>query len=199
MHQKCSNYALTNMLFGLCKFMWIIDLLVTLSSSHPRVPTCPSTPKMLRARERTPTPYPSIVFTFKLTIESIRELGGASTCKVYKTLSDKILASLWQPIVWCQHTHLETQNNYFTCCWWINFSPIWHLKHFMEKSLLNENVLSSTYNWIHSSWCWIHVQRNFSRSGILKLVHRTWNNPLQPTILAHWNSTSPIIIHYKIF
>jgi hypothetical protein len=28
MHQKCSNFALTNLLFGLCKFMWIIELLV---------------------------------------------------------------------------------------------------------------------------------------------------------------------------
>jgi hypothetical protein len=32
---------------------------------------------------------------------------------VLLTLIDKILASLWQPIVRCQHTHLETQNNYF--------------------------------------------------------------------------------------
>jgi uncharacterized protein YehS (DUF1456 family) len=23
--QKCSNYALTNLLFGLCRFVWIID------------------------------------------------------------------------------------------------------------------------------------------------------------------------------
>jgi len=30
MHQKCSNYALTNLLFGLCMSMWIIDLLVAL-------------------------------------------------------------------------------------------------------------------------------------------------------------------------
>jgi hypothetical protein len=27
MHQKCSNYALTNLLFRLCKSMWIIDRL----------------------------------------------------------------------------------------------------------------------------------------------------------------------------
>jgi hypothetical protein len=27
-HQKCSNYALTNLLFGLCMSIWIIDLLV---------------------------------------------------------------------------------------------------------------------------------------------------------------------------
>jgi hypothetical protein len=28
MHKKCSNYALINLLFGLCRSMWIIDLLV---------------------------------------------------------------------------------------------------------------------------------------------------------------------------
>jgi hypothetical protein len=62
MHQKCSNYALTNLLFGLCRSMWIIDLLVTLPNPHLRAPTHPSTLEVLRAREHTPTPYPSIVF-----------------------------------------------------------------------------------------------------------------------------------------
>jgi hypothetical protein len=33
---------------------------------------------VLRAKERTLTPPPSYVFTFRLTIESIQELGGAS-------------------------------------------------------------------------------------------------------------------------
>jgi hypothetical protein len=42
-HQKCFNYTLTNLLFGLCKFMWIIDPLVTCCSPHPKVPTCPFT------------------------------------------------------------------------------------------------------------------------------------------------------------
>jgi hypothetical protein len=87
----------------------------------------------------------------------------------------------------------------FCCYWWINFSLIWHLKHLMEKLSFNENVLSLTYNWIHSNWCWVHVQKKISRKGILKLVHWTWKNPSQPTILAHRNSTSPIIIHYRIF
>jgi hypothetical protein len=32
---------------------------------------------MLQAKERTPTP-PSVVFTFGLIVESIKELGGAS-------------------------------------------------------------------------------------------------------------------------
>jgi hypothetical protein len=63
MHQKCSNYALINLLFSFCKSVWIIDLLVTLPNPHPGAPTCPSTPKVLQAREHTPTAYPSIVFT----------------------------------------------------------------------------------------------------------------------------------------
>ncbi len=32
MHQKCSSYALTNLLFGLWRFVWVIDLLVNLPS-----------------------------------------------------------------------------------------------------------------------------------------------------------------------
>jgi hypothetical protein len=61
-HQKCYNYALTNLLFGLCKSVWIIDPLVTHPSPHPEAPTCPSTLEVLQAKKRTPTPYPSIVF-----------------------------------------------------------------------------------------------------------------------------------------
>jgi hypothetical protein len=33
---------------------------------------------VLRARERAPTPYAFVVFTFGLTVESIKELRGAS-------------------------------------------------------------------------------------------------------------------------
>jgi hypothetical protein len=33
---------------------------------------------MLQAREQAPTPSPSIVFTFRLVVESIKELGGVS-------------------------------------------------------------------------------------------------------------------------
>jgi hypothetical protein len=62
-HQKCSNYALTYLLFGLCKFMWIIDPFVTHSSPHPGVLTRPYTFEVLQAKERTPTFYPSVVFT----------------------------------------------------------------------------------------------------------------------------------------
>ncbi len=37
--------------------MWIIGLLVTRPIPHPKVLTCPSTPKMLWIRKRTPTLY----------------------------------------------------------------------------------------------------------------------------------------------
>jgi len=77
MHQKFFNYALTN-LFGLCKSVWIIDMLVTCFSLHLGAPTRPSTFEVLRTREHTPTSYPSTIFTFGLIVESIKEFGGAS-------------------------------------------------------------------------------------------------------------------------
>jgi hypothetical protein len=76
-HQKCSNYALTNLLFGLCRSMWIINLLIIHPSPHPRALVCPSTPEVLQARECTPTPS-FIVFTFNLAFGSFKECGGAS-------------------------------------------------------------------------------------------------------------------------
>ncbi len=68
MHQKCSSYALTNLLFGLCKFMWIIDFLINLHSPNPEAPAQPFTPmccelrntplylEVLQAREHNPLP-----------------------------------------------------------------------------------------------------------------------------------------------
>jgi hypothetical protein len=56
-------YVLTNLLFGFCKSMWVIDLLVILHSPHPKAPARPSTPKMLQTREHAPIPCPSDVFT----------------------------------------------------------------------------------------------------------------------------------------
>jgi hypothetical protein len=44
-HQRCFSCTLTNSLFGLCRSVWIIDLLVNLPSPHPKASTCPSTPK----------------------------------------------------------------------------------------------------------------------------------------------------------
>ncbi len=77
-HQKCSNYALTNLLFSFYRFVWIIDLLVILLSPHPGAPKCPSTPKVLWAKDCAPTPSLFVVFTFGFAVESMKEFGGAS-------------------------------------------------------------------------------------------------------------------------
>jgi hypothetical protein len=79
MHQKCSNYILTNLLFGLCRSVWIIDSLDIHPSPHPGASTCPSTLEMLWAKEHTSTLYPSIVFIFRLVVESIKKFGVMST------------------------------------------------------------------------------------------------------------------------
>jgi hypothetical protein len=59
---KCSSYALTNLLFGLCRSVWIIDACHS-PSPHPRALACPSTPKVLRTKECAPTPYSFVVST----------------------------------------------------------------------------------------------------------------------------------------
>ncbi len=51
-------------------------MLVTLFSPHPEAPTCLSTPKVLQPEECAPTPYPFVIFTFKLVVESTKEFGG---------------------------------------------------------------------------------------------------------------------------
>jgi len=78
-HQKCSNYALTNLLFGLCRFVWVINLFIVLPNPHPKAPACLATLKVLRAKERALTPYPFVVFTFRFVVESTKEFTCAST------------------------------------------------------------------------------------------------------------------------
>ncbi len=42
---KCSNYALINLLFGFCRSVWIIELLINLLSSIPEYQHAPLPPK----------------------------------------------------------------------------------------------------------------------------------------------------------
>jgi hypothetical protein len=51
--QKCSNHALSNLLFSLCKFLWIIDSLVVCPRPHFETLACPCTPKLLQTKEHT--------------------------------------------------------------------------------------------------------------------------------------------------
>jgi hypothetical protein len=74
MHQKWSNYTLTNLLFSLYRSMWIIDPLVTCHNPHPKAPACPSTFKVLRAKD-TPTPYPSVVSPLDSQLNVLKNLG----------------------------------------------------------------------------------------------------------------------------
>ncbi len=50
-------------------------MLVTLPSPYPTTPTNPSTPEILRAKEHTPTPHSSVVFTLDSHLSLLRSLG----------------------------------------------------------------------------------------------------------------------------
>ncbi len=80
MHQKCSNHALTNLLFSLCRFVWIIDPLVTRPSPHLRAPTRPSTPKVLWTREHNPTLYFFVISTLDSHLSFSRSVGLCHHC-----------------------------------------------------------------------------------------------------------------------
>ncbi len=50
--------------------------------------------KVLQTKKCDPTPSPSVVFTFRLTIESIKELGGVSL-NALSIIYEAIPTSLW--------------------------------------------------------------------------------------------------------
>jgi hypothetical protein len=102
MHQKCSDYGPMNLLFDFCRFVWIIDPLVTHPSLNPRALARPSTFKMLQARERTLTPS-SIVSIFGLAFESLKECGGASL--------DVSMTMILHPT----HSHVPLYTQMITC------------------------------------------------------------------------------------
>jgi len=74
---KCSNYALTNLLFGLCKFMWVIQLLVNLPSPIPKLQHALLPPKCYKPKS-VPQFLLLPLFTFGLIVESIKGLKGVS-------------------------------------------------------------------------------------------------------------------------
>jgi hypothetical protein len=74
-HQKCYNYALTNLLFSLCKSIRIIDLLDTHPNPIPELQHVPFTSEMLQVKKSTPTPS---IFIFGLEFESFKEFERVS-------------------------------------------------------------------------------------------------------------------------
>jgi hypothetical protein len=112
-HQKCSSYALINLLFGLCKSVRIIELLVNLLSPHPGAPAHPSTPEVQQAKERTPTPSPSVIFTFGLVMNPSRSLGVRQKGYLAGQVEDQIFLKHccyiyhYLPIFVCTHLHTD--------------------------------------------------------------------------------------------
>jgi hypothetical protein len=88
--------------------MWRIGLLVIHLSPHPRAPAHPSTPEVLQAKERTPTLYPSVVFTFGLVIEFIKVLGVCVT--YYASINNlKFTQFIWEekPKFHCENLYIS--------------------------------------------------------------------------------------------
>jgi hypothetical protein len=72
---KVFQLCINHFVLVLCRPVWIskacqIFLVPSQSSSTPLYPS-----KVLRARERAPIPYSFVVFHFRLTFETLKELG----------------------------------------------------------------------------------------------------------------------------
>ncbi len=74
MHQKCSNYALTNLLFGLCRSEWVISCLsLFLAPSH--CSNTPFYPRSATSQGVCLTYYSFIVFSSDSQLSLSRSLG----------------------------------------------------------------------------------------------------------------------------
>jgi hypothetical protein len=76
---KCSNYALTNLLFGFWRSVWMIEMFVNQPNPIPKLQHTPLPPKCYEPRSVPQLRYLSM-FTFGLVVESIKELEGVSFC-----------------------------------------------------------------------------------------------------------------------
>jgi hypothetical protein len=74
-HQKCSSYTLINLLFGLCRYVWVVELLVNLPNPDPRALAHPSNPEVLRAKERAPTFFVLLFSLLDSQLSPSRSLG----------------------------------------------------------------------------------------------------------------------------
>ncbi len=83
MHQKCFNYALINLLFSLCRSIWIIDSLVIHPNLHFRALARLFYPQSATNYEMYPNSFFSVIFAFGFTFESFKEFWGASICMPY--------------------------------------------------------------------------------------------------------------------
>jgi hypothetical protein len=82
-HQKCCNYALTNLLFSLCRSMWTIELLVTIPSPILELQHTPLPLKCYKPGMH-PNSFSFLCLHLLIRNESIKELSGASQTPKWK-------------------------------------------------------------------------------------------------------------------
>ncbi len=68
---KCYNYTLTNLLFGLCKFMWVSEVLANLPGPIPELQHVPL-PRSAMNQGTHPNSFSFYCFTFGFIVESSR-------------------------------------------------------------------------------------------------------------------------------
>jgi hypothetical protein len=144
-HQKCFNYAQTNLLFNLCRSLWIFDPLVTCPGPHPGVLAHPFTFEVMWIREHTPTH--SVVFIFRLTFESFKECG---VC--HQISFARICRGPW--------------NESFACHFRFKRCPCW------EGIFLNIHLLPLLYNMGHLPTSL--DKKVISRLGFKEFLMRCW-------------------------
>jgi hypothetical protein len=109
---KCSNYTLTSLLFGLCMSMWVIEFFFNLPSLILKLQHAPL-PSKCCTQERAPTPYPFSVFTFRLAVDSIKELGGASlNVKTMRCWRKDKFSTWWNLVPNVVHIIIQVNRHY---------------------------------------------------------------------------------------
>jgi hypothetical protein len=78
LHQKCSNYALTSLLFNLCKSIWMIDLLFIHPNPHPKSPTRLSYPQSAMNQRAYPNSFFFHCFHFGTCIWVFQRVWGCA-------------------------------------------------------------------------------------------------------------------------
>jgi len=97
-HKKCFNYALINLLFGLCILIWIIDLLVNLCNPHPKAPTRPFCPKSVMNEGTYSNSFFFRCFHFRIHIWVFQGLWGASLKSKQKITLENIEHTMRSPM-----------------------------------------------------------------------------------------------------
>jgi hypothetical protein len=96
MHQKCSNHGLTNLLFGLCRFVWIIGLFIIRPSPHLGTLAC-LLPQKCYELENEPQ-FLLLLFLFSdSNLNFLRSLGMCQKA-CHQKVNKILLTYLFRPI-----------------------------------------------------------------------------------------------------